>query len=51
MLRLRLQVAKRTDERISIMNEIVNGMKVIKLYGWENAFAAKVADVRGYGYV
>ncbi len=51
MLRLRLQVAKRTDARIGIMNEIVGGMKVIKLYGWEETFAEKIAQARKYVYV
>ena len=26
------------DERIKLMNEILNGMKVLKMYAWEMSF-------------
>ncbi|CAJ0833896.1 2770_t:CDS:2 [Entrophospora sp. SA101] len=34
------------DERIRLMNEILNGIKVIKLYAWESAFLRKIFHVR-----
>nr|CAG8528506.1 14943_t:CDS:10 [Entrophospora candida] len=34
------------DERIRLMNEILNGIKVIKLYAWESAFLKKIFHVR-----
>ena len=34
------------DSRIRLMNEILNGIKVIKLYAWENHFQEDVQDVR-----
>lgn len=34
------------DERMRLMNEILGGMKLLKLYAWEDHFAAKVAAVR-----
>lgn len=34
------------DTRTRAMNEILNNIKSIKLYGWEKAFAAKVLDAR-----
>ncbi len=43
---MRVKTARRTDVRIGIMNEIVNGIKVIKLNGWEFAFADKIAEAR-----
>lgn len=38
---------KNKDDRIKLMNEILNGIKVLKLYGWELSFAKEVAKVRG----
>ena len=34
------------DSRIQLMNEIFNGIKVIKLYAWENHFQEDVQNVR-----
>ncbi|KAH9499145.1 hypothetical protein Btru_006791 [Bulinus truncatus] len=34
------------DERMKILNEILNGIKVVKLSGWELMFIKKVLDVR-----
>ncbi|XP_063733833.1 ATP-binding cassette sub-family C member 4-like isoform X2 [Eleginops maclovinus] len=35
-----------TDNRIRIMNEVVSGIRIIKMYAWEKPFAALVTDVR-----
>ncbi|XP_054654514.1 canalicular multispecific organic anion transporter 1 isoform X2 [Dunckerocampus dactyliophorus] len=35
------------DKRLKIMNEILNGMKILKLYAWEPSFQAQVEDIRG----
>uniref|UniRef100_A0A8C6WQX4 ABC-type glutathione-S-conjugate transporter n=1 Tax=Neogobius melanostomus TaxID=47308 RepID=A0A8C6WQX4_9GOBI len=34
------------DERIKLMNEILNGIKVLKLYAWEKSFIQKVLAIR-----
>ncbi|KAG0222439.1 hypothetical protein BGW42_006606, partial [Actinomortierella wolfii] len=34
------------DNRIRLMTEILSGIKVIKLYGWEESFLKKVGGVR-----
>uniref|UniRef100_A0A8C7QMK3 ATP-binding cassette, sub-family C (CFTR/MRP), member 3 n=1 Tax=Oncorhynchus mykiss TaxID=8022 RepID=A0A8C7QMK3_ONCMY len=34
------------DARIKLMNEILNGIKVLKLYAWENSFKEKVLEIR-----
>uniref|UniRef100_A0A8C9SM16 ATP-binding cassette, sub-family C (CFTR/MRP), member 3 n=1 Tax=Scleropages formosus TaxID=113540 RepID=A0A8C9SM16_SCLFO len=34
------------DSRIKLMNEILNGIKVLKLYAWENSFKDKVLEIR-----
>ena len=42
----RLQAAKVTDERVKVMNEVITGIRVIKMYGWEDAFHRMVAKIR-----
>lgn len=42
----RLKTAKRTDLRVRLMNEIIQGMQVIKMYAWEQSFAAHVEKIR-----
>ena len=44
--RLRAQTARKTDARIRLMNEIIDGIKVIKMYAWEHAFAKSIRDAR-----
>jgi ATP-binding cassette subfamily C (CFTR/MRP) protein 4 len=43
---VRRKTAQLTDHRIRIMNEIITGMRVIKMYTWEKAFAELVALAR-----
>ncbi|CAK9296813.1 unnamed protein product [Gordionus sp. m RMFG-2023] len=34
------------DERIKVMNEVLNGIKVLKLYAWELSFEDKILKIR-----
>ncbi|CAO3570447.1 unnamed protein product [Mortierella alpina] len=34
------------DNRIRLMNEVLSGIKIVKLYGWESSFRNKVAVYR-----
>ncbi|CAD6992278.1 unnamed protein product [Ceratitis capitata] len=42
----RRKTAERTDLRVKLMNEIIQGIQVIKMYAWENSFAKLIADIR-----
>ncbi|XP_052284442.1 multidrug resistance-associated protein 1-like isoform X2 [Dreissena polymorpha] len=35
------------DSRIKLMTEILNGIKILKLYAWEMAFGEKITLIRG----
>ncbi|XP_047432400.1 ATP-binding cassette sub-family C member 4-like [Mugil cephalus] len=35
-----------TDGRLRIMNEVVSGIRIIKMYAWEKPFSALVTEVR-----
>ncbi|KAL2082928.1 hypothetical protein ACEWY4_020701 [Coilia grayii] len=37
---------KLKDKRMKIMNEILNGMKILKLYAWEPSFEAQILAIR-----
>lgn len=46
--RFRAETAALTDDRIRTMNEVISGIRVIKMYGWEKPFATLVDEVRRY---
>ncbi|OWR51775.1 ABC transporter family C protein ABCC2 [Danaus plexippus plexippus] len=48
---IRRSVAQRTDSRIKLMNEIINGIQVIKMYAWEKSFQKVVQGVRAFELV
>lgn len=43
---IHLQVMKFKDKRIKLMNEILNGIKVLKLYAWEKSFNNQIDQLR-----
>jgi ATP-binding cassette subfamily C (CFTR/MRP) protein 1 len=46
MKTLQRQLSKIRDERIKLSNEVLAGMKVIKLQAWEKEFQNRIIDVR-----
>ncbi|XP_071159454.1 ATP-binding cassette sub-family C member 4-like isoform X3 [Mytilus edulis] len=45
--KFRHKTAVHTDERVKVMNEIISGMRVIKMYCWEKPFGQLVEKIRG----
>ena len=43
---LQIDQMKNKDRRNKMMDEILNGMKIIKLYAWEDSFKQKVNSIR-----
>uniref|UniRef100_A0A914X2S6 ABC-type glutathione-S-conjugate transporter n=1 Tax=Plectus sambesii TaxID=2011161 RepID=A0A914X2S6_9BILA len=44
--KLQVKQMEYKDERLKLMNEILNGMKVLKLYAWEPSMEKLVEDIR-----
>ena len=43
---IRTKVASLSDNRIRLMNEIIKGMQVIKMYAWERHFSNIISEAR-----
>eukprot|EP00095_Tigriopus_kingsejongensis_P003830 maker-scaffold2698_size13172-snap-gene-0.3 protein:Tk03830 transcript:maker-scaffold2698_size13172-snap-gene-0.3-mRNA-1 annotation:"multidrug resistance-associated protein 1 isoform x4" len=41
-----LEQMKNKDDRVKLMSEILGGVKVLKLYGWEQSFMGQILDIR-----
>ena len=46
MKKLQKELSTVRDERIKLTNEVLTGMKVIKLQAWEREFQNRINDVR-----
>ncbi|XP_076291898.1 uncharacterized protein LOC143214568 [Lasioglossum baleicum] len=46
MRKLRQQIARLTDERVQLMQELIAGIQVIKMYAWEKPFSHILTGIR-----
>lgn len=46
MKNLQIKQMKYKDERVKLTNEVLGGMKVIKLYAWESSFEEQILKIR-----
>lgn len=44
--KLQVDLMKFKDKRLKLMSEVLNGMKVLKLYAWEPSFQDKISEIR-----
>ncbi|XP_060527505.1 multidrug resistance-associated protein 1-like [Cylas formicarius] len=44
--KLQIKQMKDKDERVKLMNEILSGIKILKLYAWEPSFEQQVMKIR-----
>ena len=43
---LRLRTAVMSDRRISLMNQVVSGIRAIKTHAWEDEYREKIKNIR-----
>lgn len=43
---MRVDKMKLTDLRVRLLNEVLNGVRIIKYYAWEAAFVRKIEELR-----
>ena len=42
----RVKATEITDRRVKVMNEVITGIRIIKMYAWEYAFSHIVESIR-----
>merc|ERR1711969_349856 len=44
--RMQRQLMAARDERVKVFNEVINSIKIIKMYAWETGFKEKIETTR-----
>jgi len=45
---LRLRTAAVSDRRISLINQVISGIRAIKTHAWEDEYREKIKNMRKY---
>ncbi|KAL9643005.1 hypothetical protein ABK040_010696 [Willaertia magna] len=48
LLTIRKQLMEQTGKRMKLMNEMLQGIRIIKFNAWENSFIKKVTEIRNH---
>lgn len=46
IIAIRIRANRHTDARVSYMREVLNSLKMIKFYGWEDAYEESIVETR-----
>ena len=49
--KLRMRAARITDRRLAVMNEIISGIRAVKMYAWEWPYRDVVRQIRRFGAI
>jgi hypothetical protein len=44
--KLQREIMKRTDERLGVIGELLNSVRVVKYFGWERAMMGRIDEKR-----
>lgn len=44
--KLQQEVMKRTDERLGVVGELLNSVRIVKYFGWERAMMGRIDEKR-----
>lgn len=47
LARKRTRMNKITDQRVSLTQEILQGVRFVKYFGWESSFLERLGEIRG----
>lgn len=42
---------ERKDQRIKLVNEVLNAIRVIKIFAWEKQFSERIQSIRDKGII
>eukprot|EP00897_Mesotaenium_endlicherianum_P001676 jgi/Mesen1/1536/ME000133S00550 len=50
LMAMQRKIMLNTSRRVKVINEVLQGMRVVKAYAWERPFKSAVTDIRGFAH-